>query len=152
MDVSEGNQIMLRLIRAVVVALKMTLRGETPPVSPYQPLLDWIEAGASLAQKAINKTRSQPEVWQMTLEIERRQPSIATILQTIHYHMETEYPYLMQHFTSQSLTAIYATNINDQFAIGKLLQGTPTKSSKLIQQLAEHLDNIPPSQSMSQAT
>lgn len=141
---------MLRFIRAFFIALRLTLRGEAAPVSPYQPLLDWIEAGAKQADQAVNKARISPDVWRMTIRIEGRDQSVETILKTVQFHMETEYPYMMQRFTNQSVTAIIGTNMNDQFALSKVLGAGTEHDMSAIRRLADHLNSIPPSTSLPQ--
>lgn len=141
---------MLRFIRAFFIALRLTLRGEAAPVSPHQPLLDWIEAGAKQAGQAVSRARIIPDLWRMTIRIEGREQSVETILKTVQFHMETEYPYMMQRFTNQSVTAIHGTNMNDQFALSKLLGASAEHDTHAIQRLADHLNAIPPSISLQQ--
>lgn len=144
---------MMRFVRAFFIALKMTLRGEKPPALSYQPLIDWIEQGKKLADDALaaaekgSLMRDDP----LTLKIDGREQTIRTVLSAVHYHLSTEYPYMLRHLTQHSITAIYASNLNDQYAVASLRENERVSSSpaaRAIAALSDHLNAIPPSAEM----
>jgi hypothetical protein len=146
---------MLRFIRAFFIALKMTLRGETPPPLPYQALRDWIEQGQELSQAAVaTADESGLDAEQrktITVIVDGREHSLETILQAVHYHLTTEYPYMLQHLTRHTVTAIYASNMNDQYAVDRVsnvpgLKDNPTGGA--VNALRDHLNAIPQSNSL----
>ena len=70
------------------------------------------------------------------------------MLDAIHYHTKEEYPYLLQNPVDSHITAIYASNMNDQYAVQvmystKALQDTEVNQK--VEALANHLNAIPPS-------
>jgi hypothetical protein len=81
------------------------------------------------------------------MKIDGREQSLHTIIEAIRYHAAQEYPYLLQHLTEHSLTAIYASNINDQYAVARFLETESAKNKELrhaLMQLSDHLQAIPP--------
>jgi hypothetical protein len=143
---------MWRYIRAFFLALKMTFTGEKPPSAPHAALQTWIESLPPLTQSVIKVAddagvdKSARE--KISMKIDGREQSLHTILEAIRYHAAQEYPYLLLHFTEHSLTAIYASNMNDQYALTRFLDGESAQNKELRQaltQLSDHLQAIPPS-------
>lgn len=143
---------MIRYLRAFWVALMMTLRGQTPGRS-HQRLWEWIEGAVPLTQavnvvaEKNNLTKAQRQ--QITLKLDGRETSMQTILSAIKHHLTEEYPYLLMNLTEHSITAIYASNMNDQYFMTRLkdtdaLQQYPAVQQAL-NQLSDHLNSIPPS-------
>ena len=146
---------MLRFIRAFFIALKMTLRGESPPPRPLASLHDWIERGQNLAAAALTSADESglnaEQRKAINVIVDGRPHSLETILQAAHYHLTTEYPYMLEHLTRHSITAIYAINMNDQYALDRIsnvsdLADHPAAASLSV--LREHLNAIPPSNSL----
>jgi len=140
---------MIRYIRAVIKALRLTIQGEQ---LPYQPLLEWIDQGQTLAQAAIITAEQagfdKAKRAQITVKADGREQSLDVILTAVKYHLEQEYPYLMQNLTEHSITAIYASNMNDQHLMHQLrnhnmLQDSPLEGT--INALGDHLNSIPSS-------
>ena len=146
---------MLRFIRALSVALKMTLRGETPPPPPFEALRDWIDQGQQLAEAALAAADERgldvEKRKAITVIVDGRDHSLETILQAVHYHLTTEYPYLLQHLTRHSVTAIYASNMNDQYAVDRISTVAALNEHAeggSITALRNHLHAIPPSNTL----
>lgn len=140
---------MLRYIKAFWTAFNMTLRGEKP-IRPHEALWDWIEQGHYLAEAVLDEAdhhgldRAARE--QLTIHIEGRTMSMQTILAAVIYHTGQEYPYLLDHPTPHSITAIYASNLNDQFYVTRLHESaldSPVQARLLA--LRDHLSAVPPS-------
>jgi hypothetical protein len=148
---------MFRYVRAFVIALKMTLKGEQPAAHPYAPLLQWMDRTPGLVAdvyKAAERDGFDRETRdQLTLKLDGRGVSMQTVLEAVEYHARQEYPYLLRNLTSHSLTAIYAGNMNDQYNIMRLrdvedLKETTTRQA--VTRLSEHLDTIPASNDLPQ--
>lgn len=140
----------LRYIRAFWKALGMTLRGETPPRPPYAPLRVWIDEAGKLATAAVAAAEQggmDPAARRaFTVRIEGRDMSLHTILETVRHHTGEEYPYLLRHLTNHSITAIYASNMNDQFYVARLADDDRLAGHDLLAALArlrDHLHQIP---------
>jgi hypothetical protein len=143
----------LRYIRAFFLALIMTLRGQkAAPSSRHPALSQWIVEAAALTESALaaahdrgmDKTAREA----VTMRIEGRTVSMETILSAVKYHTTQEYSYLLRNEVMQhSLTAIYATNMNDQYLVRRLhshLQQTgDAPLSQSVAKLAHHLESIP---------
>lgn len=123
-------------------AIWLTLKGERPPQSPHQSLKDWISTGIPLAEAALQSVNHN-----FTIKVDGRNQSIQTILKGVVYHLSQEYPYLLQHLTEHSLLAIRASNLNDQYAIKKLMESSeivPFETLiKNLDSLRNHLFSIP---------
>lgn len=139
---------MIRYLRAFVVALGMTLRGQRPP--PPTPLEAWMtqtEALVDAVCKAADQAglvTAQRKV--LKLRIEGRDVSLDAVLGGVKFHVTQEYRYLLRHPTEHSLTAIYASNLNDQFRVARFsaLVTAPGVQAAL-EALTRHLEAIPPS-------
>lgn len=132
-------------------ALILTLRGEKVR-RPYGKLTDWIERGAVLANEAIKQANADgldaPARQKLTAKIDGREQSLETVLEAIRYHADTEYPYMMEHPAEHTITAIYATNMNDQYALARLLEAhriKPAATDRALRALDAHLQAMPPS-------
>lgn len=150
-----------KVIRAFFTALVMTLRGQSPPPRPtpaskYPALDAWIRQGIEIAEQAIRLSNSagvdQTARRAIRLTIEGRETSMEAILGGIRFHLVQEYYYLLQNETSHSLTAIYASNLNDQFRLARLREAlklhNQPKYTEIINELVlleKHLESIPPS-------
>lgn len=147
---------MQRYVRAFFLAVKLTLRGESPPPRPYEPLRRWLDAVqaqvAATYQAADRHGMDHTARQKIAIRADGRDMSMQVILDTIAYHASDEYPYLLRDFTEHSITAIYASNMNDQFYVACLLsaealQGSPVLES--LSRLAQQLNAIPPSTDLS---
>ncbi len=143
---------MIRYLRAFWVALMLTIRGQTP-TRRYQRLWDWIDSAVPLTQaidEACEKSGLDKAQRQQTrLTLDGRETSMQTVLNTFKHHFTEEYPYLLNNLTEHSITAIYASNMNDQYFISRLHDSEPIVQNdtvlQAISRLGEHLGNIPPS-------
>jgi len=145
----------MRYVRAFFIASWLTLRGEKPEPRPYAPLLAWMEKTDALV-KAVFEAADEHGVGKTTREqikltIDGRPRSMQTILAGVAYHVTQEYPYLLENFTEHTITAIYASNLNDQYGVMRLnesdaIEAVPVKSA--LAALNAHLKAIPPSTSL----
>lgn len=136
-------------------AVVMTLRGQRP-IRPYGKLIDWIATTDQLSTAALSQADahglSTSARQGITAKIDGRVQSLETVLKTVQYHAQTEFRYLLQDPTEHALTAIYAINLNDSYALGKLLAEhdiSPAPARSVLEVLAAHLNGIPPSTDLS---
>lgn len=138
----------VRVLRALLTAFRMTLRGETPPASPYAVLQVWMATAVTLTDAAYSAADtsglSQPERKAHTLTAEGRRTNMETILASVKFHAEREYPHLLEQRTQITISAIYATNVNDRFLLSKLFDSLEAGSVReAVGRLASHLESIP---------
>lgn len=126
----------------------MTLRGEQPPSTRYPVLITWMEQATVLTtavfEAAARDGLGEKERRQLILKVDGRPISMQTILDGVQYHMSNEYQYLLKNETSDSLTAIYSSNLNDQYRVQRLgenLEKIDVKAA--VEALAEHLNRLP---------
>jgi hypothetical protein len=143
----------MRYIRTFFTALRMTLRGESVPESPHAPLVAWIQQANQLLSDvyatADKNGVSKSERQKILVRIDSRNMSAETILATIHHHISTEYLYLLRNLSAHSITAIYASNLNDRHFIARLKEANEFKNPAIeasISRLGAHLDAIPPTE------
>src|SRR5690606_4937402 len=114
----------MRYLRAFVSALQLTIRGERPVLSPQAALAAWMNQSAALVDAALSAADSegldQAARRNRTLSAEGRRTNMEAILATVRFHALEEFPHLLSNFSQTSITAIYATNVNDRFLISKL--------------------------------
>jgi hypothetical protein len=141
----------MRYVKAFFQALWMTARGQQPAPRPDAPLRAWMDRTQRLADTlttaadgvGVDKRARQAA----RQRIEGREVSAETILSTVRYHAAQEYPYLLQHPAANTLTTIYANNMNDVFLLRKLesypaFQQHP-KLQQTLQALLQHLEAAP---------
>jgi hypothetical protein len=139
-----------RYVRAFFTALRMTLRGESaaPPLK-HPELHEWsrqtiglLDAVQSAAERS-GLLQGKPE--QRTVIIDKRSMSLEAALQVIRHHAAREYPYLLKHYTPDSLLAIQATNLNDRYLALRLqeMDGLSLEMQALLGRLNDHLNSIP---------
>ncbi len=139
-----------RYLRAFVIAFKMTLRGEQPGALKYAAFVDWTRQAVLLvdAVYAAADSGGMSESLRRTirLRLDGRDMNMETILAALRHHFTQEYPYLLRHDIAHNLTAIYASNMNDQYWLARLrdaepLQDSPVRAAAAV--LIAHLDAIP---------
>lgn len=137
-----------RYFRAFATALRLTLRGETPPPSPYADLEAWMNRSLVLTAAVRHAGTARQVNWSsVSVRVDGRKSNAETILAAIQHHMQEEYPYLLRNTTRNHVAAIYASNLNDQYRL-EVLASAPELQDEAIQQtittLKTHLAAIPP--------
>ncbi|NWF70729.1 MAG: hypothetical protein HXY40_16715 [Chloroflexi bacterium] len=142
----------MRYVRTFFTAISLTLRGARPPEVAHAPLRAWIAQARKLldgvyaAADANGLPASQRQT--LRLRIDKREMAVETLLAALRHHLNEEYPYLLRHPTPHSLTAIYASNLNDRYYISRLAETLTTPAlQRALQKLGAHLDAIPPGNS-----
>lgn len=140
---------MRRYIQAFFQALAMTIRGETvkPPIHKQHPQwaawLRQVQVKLSAVDRAIQKSRI--DTASITIKVDGRVTSMTTIVQAVHFHTESEYPHLLMDGIANGETAIYAMNINDQYAVQRLIElgDMPNEVVDALGELRQALDSVP---------
>lgn len=136
-----------RYVRAFVLALKLTLRGQT--IAPQHPQLEaWAREAArrveAVCQAADADGLDEAARNAVLLHIDRRDISMETILATVKHHVTREYVKLLLDSTPHSALAIYASNLNDRYRVARLQDAVRSPGVTLaITALRDHLDAIP---------
>jgi uncharacterized protein (DUF2141 family) len=112
-------------------------------------LSDWMKRSAELADAALAAADveglDQETRRKRTLTAEGRRTNMETILASVRFHASEEFPHLLSNFSQTSITAIYATNVNDRFLISKLFDTLEAgKLREAVGKIASHLESIPP--------
>ncbi len=137
-----------RYVRAFVLALRFTLRGEKPPLlqvrEQHPQLAAWWTQTVSLIS-AIERTADSNHTSLDSIKIhaDRRDQSAATILATIRFHAERDYPYLLVHDTQYGQMTLQATNLNDRYLVTKLLDALDPALKASVEALSDHLALLP---------
>ena len=139
---------LMRYLRAFGSALRLTLRGERPVLSPQAQLSEWMKRSVELADAALAAADAegldQEARRKRTLAAEGRRTNMETILMSVRFHALEEFPHLLSNFSQTSIAAIYATNVNDRFLISKLFDTLEAGALReAVGKIASHLESIP---------
>ena len=137
-------QTIRRYTRAFVLALRFTLRGEKPPLLKLrdeQPDLTAWWSESVLLVEAIERAAAVQGVdpAALKLRVDRRDISMKTILATVRYHAERDYPYLIAHHDQHDQLALQSINLNDRYLVMQLGNHADEALKPYIEALAEHL-------------
>jgi len=144
----------VRVIRAFVKALWLTLQGKTyipTPPPPRYPLLEaWRVEGVRRVQAAFQAAEAcgldEAARRALVLTLDSRPISMETILRASEHNLVREYPLLMAARVEHNLTALYALNLNDRYRVAQLAAALSHEAARAaVQRLSEHLDAIPSS-------
>ena len=139
-----------RFFRALITALRMTMRGEKIPsaderaVSRYPQLSAWTQKTITL----LDQVRTASHGFDLTMlhiSVDKRATKASTILDTIRYHAAQEYPFLLRQDNAHTVLGIFATNLNDQHYVRALqnIENMPSNVQSVLAELAIHLQNVP---------
>ncbi len=138
-----------RYARAFALALRYTLRGEKPPLlkvrERYPELAGWWEQTIRLVE-AVERSASESQVdpAALVVHVDRRDISMETILKTIRFHAEREYPYLVAHEGDEyRQVTLQAMNVNDRYLITQLVERVDSPVKSAVDALRAHLENLP---------
>ena len=141
---------MMRMIRAFIKALQMTIRGETIAPSHYLPLEAWIDAGLQmLAHIFITAdTHGLPleKREQLKLKLDGHMTSLEHSLQMVRHNWINEYPKLIQLDDPYTMMVIQSSNMNDQYRVSQFAIADELASDEVkqaLERLNQHLMNLP---------
>jgi len=141
-----------RYVRAFVTALRFTMRGEQPPGLRHPELYAWIKAlvvRVDAVYTAADSNGLDENARKVAkVKLDGRDMSLETILGTLRYHAEHEYPSLLATSANRpvNLGAIQASNMNDRYWVLRLREEAALQHADVqaaLARLGEHLDAIP---------
>ena len=142
---------MMRLMRAIMTALKMTLRGESATPSHLRPLEDWIDAGLRQLDETVRAADALgldvEKRNAIQLKLDGRMTDLELTLQMLRHNLVNEYPRLIRLNESQAIQVIQASNMNDQYRISRFLGDGVVLAPELtrsLEALNAHLQALPP--------
>lgn len=145
----------MRFWRAFWGALWLTLRGQQVKSMGERraPLLfTWIVEGqAQLAAwdaACVGAGFGTEQQRALRVRLDGREVSAETVIAALRNHLSREYVHLLEDYTEHALTAIYAYNLNDRYALSVLAEsgGVPAPLMQALHTLQNHLEAIPSSQ------
>lgn len=134
--------------RAFLLALRYTLRGEKPPLlavrDSHPELAAWWAQTITLVEaveRAAAANGIDPKT--VTIRADRRDVSMTTILGTVRFHAERDYPYLLAHQDQHDRLAMEALNLNDRYLVAQLANTVAAPLRSSVDMLVDHLANLP---------
>ena len=141
---------MMRVLRAFLQALRLTLTGESLTPARYRPLETWIARGLELAEGVERAAAAQQvDLAARQLKLDGRPTSLERTLQMVRHNLVNEYPRLIRLDDAYSMMVISASNMNDQYRVSQFLalDELPDQTRAVLAQLDAHLQALPqPSQ------
>jgi len=135
---------MIRFARAVIQALRLTLRGESLSPARYRPLEAWIAQTLKLlaqAEKAAAADRIDPAATQ--LKLDGRPTSLASTMAMLRHNLLDVYPRLIRLDDPHSLTVLESSNLNDQYRIAQFAAIASPALRRALEDLNAQLLNLP---------
>lgn len=140
-----------KYVRAFFTALRYTLRGEKPPLlrvrDQYPQLAAWWTQTSALVdavERAADANGIDAAARKiLMIHVDKRDISAATILASIRYHAEREYPYMLAQSGNFNSLTLQATNLNDQYLALRLGENMPERVKPAVNALAVHLQQLP---------
>jgi hypothetical protein len=141
---------MMRIIRAFIRALQMTIRGETIAPSHYKPLEDWVNIGlqilAIVFTTADSNSLSHEKRQQIQLKLDGHMTSLEQTLQMVRHNWVNEYPKLIQLDDPYTMMVVQSSNMNDQYRVSQFATADDIPSTEVkqaLEALNQHLMNLP---------
>ena len=137
---------MMRFLRALIQALRLTLKGETATPRHYRPLEAWIARGLELLIEAERAAAAQRlDLSALQLKLDGRPTSLERTLQMLRHNLVNEYPRLIRLDDAFSMMVVNASNMNDQYRVSQFLAvgKIPAETRAALAALEAHLQVLP---------
>lgn len=137
---------MMRFLRALIQALRLTLKGETLTPARYRPLESWIARGLGLVGQVEGAAVDQGlDLAVLQLKLDGRPISLERTLQMVRHNLVNEYPRLMRLDDVYSMMVVSASNMNDQYRVAQFLalDELPAATRAALSALDAHLQALP---------
>ncbi len=138
---------MIRFLRACLLALRMTLRGEAFTPAHYRPLIAWIANGLDLLDCVYRLAgETELDLDGLSLKLDGRPTSLARSLEMIRHNLVNEYPRLMRLDDAYSMMVVQSSNLNDEYRLSRFLESDMLADGEMqsaLQALHEHLLSLP---------
>lgn len=136
-----------RILRALFLALKLTMRGKR--IAPEHPAVAmWAREAAGRVDAVYRAAEANglgaTERKAILLHLDKRDISMETILASVKHHVTVEYVKLLLDSTPHTFVAIYASNLNDRYRVAQLCEEVKQPAIQApLKGLSEHLDRMP---------
>lgn len=137
---------MMRFLRALTRALRLTLKGESLTPRHYRPLAAWIARGLELLEQVESAAATQHfDLAGLQLKLDGRPISLERTLQMVRHNLANEYPRLISLDDAFSMMVISASNMNDQYRVSQfaVLDAIPADTRAALAALDVHLQALP---------
>ena len=137
---------MMRFLRALTQALRLTLTGESLTPARYRPLEAWIARGLKLLEQVESAATAQHlDLAVLQLKLDGRPTSLERTLQMAQHNLVNEYPRLIRLDDAYSMMVIGASNMNDQYRVAQFLEveEIPAETRAALAALDAHLQALP---------
>ena len=137
---------MMRFLRALLLALRLTLRGESLTPRRYHPLADWIARALELLNEAERAAAAQRlDLAALQLKLDGRPINLERTLQMLRHNLVNEYPRLIRLDDAFSMMVVNASNMNDQYRVSQFLEQSelPAETRAALEALDAHLQALP---------
>ncbi len=139
-----------RYWRALIGAARMTIRGEAPPnpikriAGRYPKTAAWLIETVALVEE-VQSAAESIDLNALTVRVNKRDQSLATLLGGVRFHAEAEYPHLLANEPAYAFLAIQGANLNDQHAVSQFMTAEVPPALRLaLEKLGEHLTKFTP--------
>ena len=137
---------MMRFLRALPQALRLTLKGESLTPRHFRPLQAWIARGLNLLEGAERSAAAEGlDTAALQLQLDGRPTSLERTLQMLRHNFTNEYPRLIRLDDAWSMMVISASNLNDQYRVAQFLalDALPADTRAALAALDAHLGDLP---------
>lgn len=137
---------MMRFLRALPQALRLTLKGESLTPRHFRPLEAWIARGLDLLQQAEHAASAERlDLAALQLKLDGRPTSLERALQMVRHNLVNEYPRLIRLDDAWSMMVVSASNLNDQYRVAQFLalDEIPAQTRAALAALDAHLGDLP---------
>ena len=137
---------MMRFLRAILQALRLTLTGESLTPRHFRPLEAWIARALALLNEAERTAAAQRlDLAALQLKLDGRPTSLERTLQMLRHNLTEEYPRLMRLDDAFSMMVVNASNMNDQYRVSEFLAQSefPAETRAALAALDAHLQALP---------
>lgn len=137
---------MMRFLRALLQAVRLTLAGESLTPRHFRPLEAWIERALALLNEAERAAAAQSlDLAALQLKLDGRPTSLERTLQMLRHNLLNEYPRLIRLDDAFSMMVVNASNLNDQYRVSEFLAQSeiPKETRAALESLNTHLRDLP---------
>ena len=137
---------MMRFLRALPQALRLTLKGESLTPRHFRPLQAWIARGLNLLERAERSAAAEGlDTAALRLKLDGRPTSLERTLQMLRHNFTNEYPRLIRLDDAYSMMIVSASNLNDQYRVAQFLalDEIPAQTRSALAALDAHLGDLP---------
>ena len=135
------------MVRAILQALRLTLRGESLTPAHYRPLEAWIDAALPLLARAERAAATADlDAASLQLWLDGRPTSLEITLKMLRHNLTEEYPRLIRLNDPHSMTVVQSSNMNDQYRVSQFAAAdifSRTALRRSLEDLNAHLLNLP---------